>query len=164
MIWMIWGPEWRSGLRHFISVLEVSLQTLVWFQAVSQQENEALDSIMIWISLLHSVLWRTILPIYTYVIAFFQQGMVVGAMLIGLCWELQRCWGFQAQQFPVCIENGPPPKGHPAYFTQPWEALESTSASSPMECFRHLVESMPRQTEAVLRAEGGWSSILGMCS
>ena len=30
------APEWRSGLRHCISVLEVSLQTLVRFQAVSQ--------------------------------------------------------------------------------------------------------------------------------
>ncbi|XP_070295983.1 AT-rich interactive domain-containing protein 4B-like [Salvelinus sp. IW2-2015] len=29
-------PEWRSGLRHCISVLEASLQTLVRFQAVSQ--------------------------------------------------------------------------------------------------------------------------------
>ena len=28
--------EWRSGLRHCISVLEASLQTLVQFQAVSQ--------------------------------------------------------------------------------------------------------------------------------
>jgi hypothetical protein len=30
-------PKWCSGLRHCISVLEASLQTLVWFQAVSQQ-------------------------------------------------------------------------------------------------------------------------------
>ena len=30
------APEWLSGLRHCISVLEASLQTLVRFQAVSQ--------------------------------------------------------------------------------------------------------------------------------
>jgi hypothetical protein len=30
------SPEWRSGLRHYISVPEASLQTLVRFQAVSQ--------------------------------------------------------------------------------------------------------------------------------
>jgi hypothetical protein len=32
----LWAPEWRSGLRHCISVLEESLQTLVRFQAESQ--------------------------------------------------------------------------------------------------------------------------------
>jgi hypothetical protein len=30
------SPEWHSGLRHWISVLEVSLQTLVRSWAVSQ--------------------------------------------------------------------------------------------------------------------------------
>ena len=30
------APEWCSGLRHCISVLEASLQTVVRFQAVSQ--------------------------------------------------------------------------------------------------------------------------------
>jgi hypothetical protein len=30
-----YAPEWRSCLRHCISVLEVSLQTLVRSQAVS---------------------------------------------------------------------------------------------------------------------------------
>ena len=35
-------------------------------------------------------------------------------------------WVFHAQQFPVCIKNGPPLKGHPANLTQLWEALEST--------------------------------------
>ena len=29
------APEWRSGIRHCVSVLEASLQTLVRFQAVS---------------------------------------------------------------------------------------------------------------------------------
>jgi hypothetical protein len=37
--------------------------------------------------------------------------------------------------------------------TQLWEALESTWASIFVECFRHLVESMPQQIEAVLRAK-----------
>ena len=33
---MVLAPEWRSGLRHCISVLEAALQILVEFQAVSQ--------------------------------------------------------------------------------------------------------------------------------
>ena len=68
--------------------------------------------------------------------------MVVDARRTSLCQELQSCWGFHAQQFPVCIKNGPPPKGHPANLTQLWEALESTWASIPVERFQHLVESM----------------------
>ena len=44
----------------------------------------------------------------------FEQGMVVGARHTGLCQEQQRCWVFHAQQFPMCIKNGPLPKGHPA--------------------------------------------------
>ena len=56
---------------------------------------------------------------------------------------------FHAQQFPVCIKNGPPPKGHPASLTQLWKALESTWATIPVECFRHLVESIPQQIEDV---------------
>uniref|UniRef100_A0A4W5JDV5 HDGF like 3 n=1 Tax=Hucho hucho TaxID=62062 RepID=A0A4W5JDV5_9TELE len=44
--------------------------------------------------------------------------MVVGARRTGLCQELQRFWVFHTQQFPVCINNGPPPKGHPANLTQ----------------------------------------------
>ena len=46
-------------------------------------------------------------------VSAFEQGMVVGARSTGLCQELQRCWVFHAQLFPVCIKNGPPPKGHP---------------------------------------------------
>ena len=67
--------------------------------------------------------------------------------------ELQRCWGFQAQQFPVCINIGPPPKGHATNLTHLREALESTWASIPVERFRHLVESMTRRIEAVLRSK-----------
>ena len=69
--------------------------------------------------------------------------------------ELQSCWVFHAQQFPVCIKNGPTPKGHPYDLTQLWEALESSWASIPMEHFWHLVESMHWWSEAVLRAKGG---------
>ena len=68
--------------------------------------------------------------------------------------ELQHCWVFQAQQFPVCIKNGPPPKGHPANLTQLWEAMESTWASISVEGFRNLEESIPRRIEAVLREKG----------
>jgi hypothetical protein len=60
----------------------------------------------------------------------FEQGMVVGARHTSLCQELQHDWVFHAQQFPVCIENGPPPKGHPANLTHLWEVLESASTLS----------------------------------
>jgi hypothetical protein len=40
-----------------------------------------------------------------------RQGMVVGASRT------------------LCIKNAPPPKGHPANLTQPWDALESSWAN-----------------------------------
>ena len=61
-----------------------------------------------------------------YLKSAFERGMVVDARSTGLCQELQRCWGFHAQQFPVWIKNGPPPKGHPDNLTQLCKALEST--------------------------------------
>jgi hypothetical protein len=80
----------------------------------------------------------------TKYLSALEQGMAEGARCSGLCQELQRCWVFHTQQFPVCMKNGPPPKGHPANLIQLWEALESTSASIPVERIRHLVEAMPR--------------------
>jgi hypothetical protein len=65
----------------------------------------------------------------------FGRGMVVDDRHTGLCQELQRCCVFLTPQFPVCIKNGPPPKGHPANLTQLWEALKSTWASIPVEHF-----------------------------
>ena len=47
---------------------------------------------------------------------------------VRVCQELQRYWVFPTQQFPVCIKNGPPPKGHPVNLTQLWDALETTLA------------------------------------
>ena len=79
----------------------------------------------------------------TKYLSAFERGMVVGVRCTSLCQELQRCWVFHAQQLPVCIKNGPPPKGHPANLTQLWEALESTWASIPVELSQPLVESMP---------------------
>jgi hypothetical protein len=75
----------------------------------------------------------------------FEQGVVVCARRTCLFKELQRCWLFHTQQFPVCIKNGPPTKGHTANLTQLWEALESREAwaSISVERFQHLVESMP---------------------
>ena len=70
--------------------------------------------------------------------------MVVGARCTGLCQDLQGCWVFHAEQFPLCIKNDPPPKGHPANLTQLWGALESTWASIPAERFQHPVESLSR--------------------
>jgi hypothetical protein len=72
----------------------------------------------------------------TQYLSAFEWGMVVGAERTGLCHELQRCWVFHTQQFPVCIKNGPPPKGHPANLLQLWDALESTWASIPVERYR----------------------------
>ena len=60
----------------------------------------------------------------------------------GLCQELQHCCVFQAQQFPVCINNGPPPKGHPANLTL-WVGLESTLTSIPVERFRRCSAHSP---------------------
>ncbi|CDQ96164.1 unnamed protein product [Oncorhynchus mykiss] len=63
---------------------------------------------------------------------FEQGGMVVGARRTGWCQELQRCWVFHTQQFPVCIKNGPPPKRTSSQFDATvGEALESTWASIP---------------------------------
>ena len=59
----------------------------------------------------------------------------------------------QRFEFPVCIKDGPPPKGHQANLTT--EVLESTWASIPVEHFQQLAESMPQQIEAVVRAKGG---------
>ena len=89
----------------------------------------------------------------TKYLSAFERGMVVDARHTSLCQELQCCWVFHAQLLPVSIKNGSPPKGHPANLTQLWEALESTWASIPVERFRHLVESIPRQIEAVPRAK-----------
>jgi hypothetical protein len=36
--------------------------------------------------------------------------MIVDARRTGLCQQLQRCWVFHAQLFPVCIKNSAPPK------------------------------------------------------
>ena len=68
----------------------------------------------------------------TKYLSAFEWGMAVGARRTGLCQELQRCWDFHAQQFPVCIKNGPPPKGHPANLTQLWEALESSAGPTSL--------------------------------
>jgi hypothetical protein len=47
----------------------------------------------------------------------FEHGMVADANL-----------GFFSQQFPVCIKNGPPPKGHPSDLTELWEAASLLNA------------------------------------
>ena len=39
----------------------------------------------------------------------FERGMVIGARKTGLCQELQRCWVFHVQQFPVYIKDGQSP-------------------------------------------------------
>ena len=71
-----------------------------------------------------------------------------------MCQELQRCWIFHAQQFPVYIKNDPPPKEHPANLSQLWEALESAWASIYVERFRQLVESSPNKLKLFLGQKG----------
>ena len=60
-------------------------------------------------------------------ISAFERGMVIGTRRTDLCQEVQ--------PFPVCIKNGPPPKGHPGNFRQPSEALKSTIANMPEKRF-----------------------------
>jgi hypothetical protein len=67
--------------------------------------------------------------------------MVIGARRTGLSVSRTAMLVRFFTRFPVCIKNGPPPKGHPANLTQLLEALESTWSSIPVERFRHLVES-----------------------
>jgi hypothetical protein len=69
----------------------------------------------------------------------FEWGMVGATRLYQ---ELQHCWVFHAQQFRLCIKNGPPPKGHPANLVQLWEPMESTWAR-----FRHYTLSSPCSNE-----------------
>ena len=92
----------------------------------------------------------------------FERGMVVGARRTGwkVCQELLRCCVFHAQQFPECIKNGPPPKGHPANLTQLLQALESTWVNIPVERFQHLVESMSPYNLGCSEGKGGCNSIL----
>jgi hypothetical protein len=71
----------------------------------------------------------------TKYLSAFEWAIVVGARHTSLCQELQCCWVFHTQQFPVYIKNGPPSKGHPANLTQLWEALEATWSSIPVERF-----------------------------
>jgi hypothetical protein len=77
----------------------------------------------------------------TKYLSAFQWGMVVGARCTSLCQEMQQCWVFHTQQFPMCLKNGPPPEGHRANLKL-WEALKSTWASLPVECFRLHVDSI----------------------
>jgi hypothetical protein len=75
----------------------------------------------------------------TKYLSAFELGMVGGARRTSLSVKNWSLGGFFTLKFPVCIKNGPPPKGHPANLTQLLEALESTWASVPVEHFPHLV-------------------------
>ena len=68
-------------------------------------------------------------------------GMVVAVRHTGLSVNCNST-GFFTLKFSR-IKNGPTPKGHPSSLRQLWEALESTWASFPVECFWHLVEFKP---------------------
>ena len=66
------------------------------------------------------------------VLSVFERGMVVGASHTVTHYNLPNAAGFfHAQQFPVYVMKGPL-----------CEVFESTWASIPVECYRHLVESM----------------------
>ena len=85
------------------------------------------------------------------VVGAFEQGMVVGARRTGLCQELQCCWVYHTQQFPVCIKNGPPPKGHPANCGKHWSQHGPASLWNAF----HTLQSKPQRIEIVLIAKGG---------
>jgi hypothetical protein len=74
----------------------------------------------------------------------FDRGMVVGARRTGLSVSrsstLLDC---SHNSFPVCIKNGPPPKGHAANLTQQWESLTSTWASISVERLTHCSVRAP---------------------
>ena len=75
--------------------------------------------------------------------------MVVGARRTGLCQELQRCWDFHGQQFPVCIKNGPPPKGHPANFIQ-LVICDDAGETKQVRGVKHLIKTdMERDRNSV---------------
>ena len=80
----------------------------------------------------------------------FERGLVVGARRTGLCQELQGCWVFHSQHFPMYIKNGPPPKGHPANLTQLCEALESTWASIGINMGQHPCVTLMTTCQNVL--------------
>jgi hypothetical protein len=63
-----------------------------------------------------------------FTVSAFERGMVVGARCIGLSVSRTATLPgfFHAQQLPLCIKNGPPPKRHPAILAQLWEPLETT--------------------------------------
>jgi hypothetical protein len=84
------------------------------------------------------------------IVSAFERGMIVSARRSDLCQELQPCWVCHTK-FPVCINNGPLHKWHKANLTP----MCPTVVNIPVERFWHIVESLPRQIEAVLRAKGG---------
>jgi hypothetical protein len=87
-------------------------------------------------------------------VSAFERGLVVGGRTLRFeC--VRNCNVVALFTLPVCIKNVPLPKGHPDNLTQLWEALESTWASIPVECFQQLVEFMPQHIEAVLRTKEG---------
>jgi hypothetical protein len=102
--------------------------------------------------------------ILTKVVSVFEQGMVVGARHTGLSKELQRCCFFHAEQFPVYIKNGPPPKGQPANWTQLWEAMESTWASITCEMLSTSCRIHVQTDWGCSEGKRGCNSILRRCS
>ena len=83
----------------------------------------------------------------TKYLSAFERDMVVGAKRTGLSVSRTACcWVFHAQQFPVCIKNGPPPKGHPANLT--------TVGSIAVNMGQHSCGTLST-IEAVWRAKGG---------
>lgn len=89
----------------------------------------------------------------TKYLSAFKRGMVVGARHTGSCQELQHCWVFHAQQFPMYIKNGPPAKGHPANLTTVGSVGVNMGQHPRGALSTHL--SMLRRIQGVLRAKRG---------
>ena len=87
----------------------------------------------------------------------FEWCMVVGPWCTGLWEELQFCWVFHAQQFPVCIKNGPPPVRHLTTL----RSIGVNMGQHPCGMLSTPCGVHARQIEAVLRAKGGATPILG---
>ena len=81
----------------------------------------------------------------------FERGMVVGARNTGLSPSIiaTLLWCSRSTVSRVYKECSTTQRT-----SSQLDVLESTRVSIPVECFRHLVESMPQRIEAVLMAKG----------
>ena len=120
--------------------------------------------------------WSVYVPIKgwmgkTKYLSAFERSIIVGARHRCIVGARHRCqvWVrncntdgfFHAQQFPVCIKNGPPPKGHPANITTVGR-IGVNMSQHPCGMLSTPCRVHVWRIEAVLRATPwGGKSILG---